>query len=64
MKLITLLLTFFFIAIIFVIFAICTIDVDMFMWAAGIGDLLGFIVIFMQWHFNDKLYQKITLKIW
>jgi hypothetical protein len=59
MKLITFLLTLFFIAIIFVMFAICTIDIDMFMWAAGIGDLIGFIIIFMQWQFNDKLYQKI-----
>ena len=41
-----------------------TINVDIFMWAAGIGDLLGFITIFMQWKFNEKLYQKITLKIW
>ena len=59
MKLITLLLSLFLIAVLFVTFAMITINVNVFMWAAGIGDILGFIVIFMQWKFNEKLYQKI-----
>ena len=59
MKLITLLLGIFLIDVLIVIVAMATINLDLFIWSAAIGDLLGLTIIFMQWQFNEKLYRRI-----
>jgi hypothetical protein len=59
MKLITLLLALFLIDVIIVMIAMIALNIDLFIWSAGIGDLIGFTIIFMQWQFNEELYKKI-----
>ena len=59
MKLIDIFFTLFFIAMCFVIFAMFTINFDLFMWAAGIGDFFGIGVIILSVFFNKQLSKKV-----